>query len=120
MGTVVGRQPETPVIIPSKPNPWYGAIIDGSVFTREQLSELEKRDRDPATVERMTVRRNATDREMWWPNGSLPPVYEFECPVLGRRADGRVRVIAPNGFGKLVYSDGWITPRYARRKWARP
>ena len=62
---------------------------------------------DPPTVEVITVRRQATDREMWWPIGSPPPVFAFECPVIHRRADGKVRVIAPAGMVKLVRADGW-------------
>jgi hypothetical protein len=48
---------------------------------------------------------------MYWPLGSLPPVYAFACPVLQRRGSlGRLRVIAPSGEVKMVYPDGWITP----------
>ncbi|MBB5697024.1 hypothetical protein [Sphingomonas yantingensis] len=119
MGKVVGRQPATPRVIPSHPNPWYGGIVDGDPFTTQQRAELSRLSIDPAAVERMTVRRNASDAEMWWPAGSLPPVYQFECPVLGRRADGRVRIISPSGMGKLVFADGWVTGRQARKKAVR-
>jgi len=63
----------------------------------------------------MTVQRNAGDHEIC--NGTgLPGVYQFECPVLSRRADGRVRVIAPSGVEKLVEGDGWTSPRRSRRR----
>lgn len=117
MGKVVGRQPEILQIIPSKPNPWYGTIVDGEPLTLEQLRTLDRMSLDPTNTKRVTVRRNATDWEMWWPIGNLPPVYEFECPLLRRRADDRLHVIAPDGTGKLVFADGWTTPR--RGRWKR-
>lgn len=119
MGKVIGRQPETPRIVPSRPNPWYGHILTGHTFTVEQLQAVERGGLNPETIERITVRRNATDDEHWWPAGSLPPIFEFECPVLGHRIDGRVRVISPSGMVKLVFADGWTTARRARRKSGR-
>lgn len=103
----VGRQPATPVIIPSKRQPWYGAIIEGHRFTRQQENELIKLGADIATAEAMTVKRQATDREYCWPTSQLPPVFAFECPVLAKRADGRFKVIAPSGERKIVFADGW-------------
>jgi hypothetical protein len=119
MGKVLGRQPDVPHVIPSKPNAWYGTIVEGERFTRQQLAALARRGIDPATVDAITVTRNATIREMYWPLGSLPPVYQFECPVLGRQPDRRIRIIAPIGDEKLVYSDGWPTPPPIKRRRAR-
>jgi hypothetical protein len=110
VGNVLGRQPEVLHVTPSKPNAWYGTIVEGQRFTRQQLAVLERRSIDPAAVEAISVTRNATSREMYWPSGTVPPVFQFDCPVVHRRADGRVRVIAPNGEEKLVYADGWTTP----------
>ncbi len=101
------RQPDQIYIVPSKPNAWYGDWNEGERFSGYQLLAMRSLDLDPATVEVITVRRQATDREMWWPIGSPPPVFAFECPVIHRRADGKVRVIAPAGMVKLVRADGW-------------
>jgi hypothetical protein len=116
MGNILGRQPEVCYIIPSKPNAWYGAIVEGERFTRQQLAVLKQRSIDPETVEAITVTRNATTREYYWPAGSLAPVFQFECPVVHRRADGRVRVIAPIGDEVLVFADGWPTPPPTKRR----
>ena len=127
MGAVDGRQPNRIHINPSRQYPWYGAIVGGVLtgfdnrsvtggerFTEQQADQLRKRRLNPETVEAMTVRRNSTDREIWCPIGQLRLVYEFECPVLSRQADGRARVIAPSGSVKLVEADGWTSP-YRRR-----
>lgn len=127
MGEVIGRQPDRIQINPSRQYPWYGAIVGGELvgfgghsikggerFTQQQSDQLRKRGRDADTVETMMVRRNSTDREIWSGIGQLRPVYEFECPVLSRQADGRARVIAPSGSVKLVEADGWTSP-YSRR-----
>ena len=112
----IGRQPDRIVIIPSKRQPWYGAIIDGRRFTRQQQNALIERGADIATAHAMTVKRQATHREMWWPTGQLPPVFAFECPIVGRRANGRVSVIAPDGQPVGVFSDGWAHRPYRRPK----
>jgi hypothetical protein len=123
-GEVIGRQPSCIRVTPSKaPSPWYGAIVGGEKtgfnghsiaggqrFTEQQVAQLIERGRDVLTVETMTVRRNSTDAEIWSGINQPRPVYEFECPVIHRRADGRVRVIAPSGAEKLVEADGWIAP----------
>lgn len=125
MGKVIGRQPTHIQIAPSKPYPWYGlieggdfsgvAVTGGQRFTTQQQDAIKRRGFTGSAVEAMVVRRNASHTEIWWNTLSLPPVFEFECPVVHRRADGRVRVIAPSGEEKLVEGDGWTTPRKARR-----
>ena len=112
----MGRQPAVIYIAPSKQQPWYGAIVPDQRFTAQQLAQLDKRGLDPATVGVLTVRRNATTSEMYWPLGSLPPVYAFDCPVITHGAD-RVTVIAPDGSTRKVYPDGWTTPPPKRRRW---
>jgi hypothetical protein len=61
-----------------------------------------------ASVEVISCKRAATDRDAWWPIGSLPPVFEFDCPILHEVRGGKVRVIAPSGAEALVKSDGWV------------
>ena len=118
----VGRQPSSYKLAPSKPtNPWYGAIAEGvrerlgvtggRRFTVEQERALIKLAIDPLMVTGLMVKRQATPEEVWWPNSQLPPVYAFECPVIGKTVD-RVRVIAPNGSKKLVLESGWIHHPY--------
>ncbi len=112
-----GRQPDVLHITPSKPNPWYGTIVPGEKFTAEQMAELAAR--RLSCVEMITVRREATDREMYWPIGAWAPVYAFDCPVIGQRVEkftidgrqitlARPKVIAPNGEAKLIRADGWV------------
>lgn len=104
----VGRQPETLYIIPSKPQPWYGAIVAGDALTRQQRYAMERRGL-PADAATITVRRLASDREYYWPNGTKQrPYFEFACPIDRRRKDGRIFVIAPSGDVKLVHADGWV------------
>jgi len=100
--------PNKAYITPSNINPWRGGRAEGARWTRSQLRQLEARGIDPAGAEGMMVRSVATERDMWWPKTELAPVFVFECPVLGRRADGRVRVISPAGMVKLVNADGSI------------
>ncbi len=128
MGNVIGRQPYFVLVTPSKtPFPWYGCIVGGERtgfdghsitggqrFTEQQVAQLIKRGWDVLTVDTMIVRRNSADAEIWCPIGQPRAVYEFECPIVHRRADGRVRVIAPSGAEALVEGDGWTTP------WKRP
>ena len=106
---VLGRQPETVYITPSKPNAWYGTIVEGRELTAQQHHALVHVHGLSASHETMEVVRQATDREMWWPNGTLAPVYIFRCPVLRRRADGKVDVIAPDGTTKRVRANGWTS-----------
>lgn len=106
--TTFPRQPEEVVLTPSNWSPWYGWCDAGQRFTRTQLYALKQAGRDPAAVETITVFREATQREMYWPKNQPPPVYQFDCPVTGRMRDGRVRVIAPSGEGKIVLGSGWV------------
>ena len=68
---------------------------------------------DVLTAPAMKVQRNAADHEIYSGLG-LPAVYQFECPILSTRADGRVRVISPSGGEKLVEADGWTTAQRSR------
>ena len=109
-------------------SPWCGAIpgavktgfgdhslTGGDRFTEQQVEGLISRGIDILTTPAMTVQRNAGDHEIC--NGTgLPGVYQFDCPIISRRADGRVRVIAPSGAEKLVEGDGWTSPRRSRRR----
>ncbi|MCC2978823.1 hypothetical protein [Sphingomonas sp. IC4-52] len=120
IGQVVGRQPETLFITPSKPNPWYGSIVEGDSLTAQQRTVLSTREIDQSAVEIVTVYRQATTRELWWPSTQLPPLYAFECPVISRQSDGFVKVVAPFGDVKRVipYLDRlWATlPRGLNRR----
>lgn len=113
VGQFIGRQPQRVVIAPSRSYPWYGNAVADDPLTTQQRFELDKR-RLPQDTERMTVYRQASQQEMYWPQGSAPPVFEFECPVLGRRAGGgrgidKIKVLAPNGEVKMVFPDGWVS-----------
>lgn len=102
-------------ITPSNIDPWGGAMQEGDRFTSEQVRDMQRRGIDPETVETLKVTRKATSRELWWPSGQPAPVFIFECPVLMRRLDGRVKVISPSGMAKLVYADGSIKkPRFQK------
>jgi len=121
----VGRQPTHPRLVPSKPYPWYGSIrgaepgqlgvTGGDRFTEQQKAALIEQGRDVPTAEGMLVKRQANDNELDWGLYRLPPVYAFECPVIGRRKDGKVKVISPSGVIKYVGADGW-----AHRPFLRP
>ena len=122
MGEIIGRQPAKIAWVPSKPlSPWCGAIrggvktgfgdhsiTGGERFTEQQVAGLISRGLDVLTAPAMTVQRNAPDSDICSGLG-LPGVYQFECPILSTRADGRVRVISPSGAEKLVEADGWTT-----------
>lgn len=116
----IGRQPNIRAMAASMMAdgyPWYGDIfgydvVDGSQvggerWTREQVATLIRLGLDPLTCKSMMVRRQSVAQEVIVPLGSLPAVYEFECPVLGTMKSGRIRVIAPNGGFKFVLPDGW-------------
>ena len=124
MGNVIGRQPASFLITPSKPRPaWYGtieggektgfgghSIIGGQRFTNEQARECISRGLDVLTAPAMTVRRNVGIMELSLGTFRPVPVYEFQCPIIRKLADGRVRVIAPSGTEKIVEGDGWTSP----------
>jgi len=105
---IIGRQPKVLHISPSKSYPWYGKIIEGRRFTVEQELGLAHLGIKPDDVEAMKVRRTSNDNEFWTPLYTYPPVFEFECPILGHRADGKVKVLSPCGDAKLIFSNGWI------------
>lgn len=109
------RQPDTIVINPSRSYPWYGCWTEGDRLTHGQRAALASRAIDADTVEIITVRRHATTQEMWWPTNQPPPVFEFDCPVLGRQRDGRIRIIAPSGEQALIEGDGWTTVQSSNR-----
>jgi hypothetical protein len=113
------RQPETIYVTPSSPNPWYGAAGPGDRFTRQQLAAMARVKLDPETVAAITVRRNATTREFWWPKGDPAPVFEFDCPILSRRRDGRLNIIAPAGVPAIVLDDGWVARPKKPAGWGR-
>ena len=115
---IMGRAPPQMVITPSNQGPWIGWLDAGERFTRPQLYYLRHRGFDPATVEWIMVRRCATHREMYIPAGAPTPAFEFECPIILRRADGRLNVLSPSGESKIVLADGWVShpkpDRYSR------
>lgn len=109
------RQPAQILITPSSPCDWYGGWDADGRMTWQQRGALERGGLDPAAVEWITVRRNATMAEMWWPTGYPAPVFEMPCPVIQRLADGRVKIVSPAGINRIVQPDGWIT---RRQSWA--
>lgn len=124
VGEIIGRQPATYLVTPSKARPaWYGTIEGGEKtgfgghsitgglrFTNEQARECISRGLDVLTAPALTVRRHPSMDEIWCGAHQAKPVYQFECPIIRRMADGRVRVIAPSGVEKLVEADGWTSP----------
>lgn len=103
----LGRQPDIMKITPSSPNIWWGTIVEDRRFTVQQEAKLITLGKNPVTCEAIEVKRNATDREMFWGDTDLPPFYAMMCPVVSRRADGKIKVITPSGDNKLVNADGW-------------
>ena len=135
MGEIIGRQPASYRLAPSAARfPWYGTIEGGALtgfgghsitggkrFTNEQARECISRGLDVLTAPAMTVRRNVGILELSVGTFRPVPVYEFQCPIVRKMADGRVRVIAPSGAEKLVEADGWSSPdrkQSARRSMA--
>jgi len=112
------RQPAQVKISPSQIYPWYGSARPDDQFTGEQLRTLARLGLSVASVEVIRCKRAATDREYWWPTGSLPPVFEFDCPVLHPVRGGKVRVIAPSGVEATIGADGWVgsPPKPKRRR----
>ena len=97
------------VIAPSKVSTdyWYGSWVNNQVLTWEQIRELRKLKIEVASVETMLV--YVTCGDMVVPNSLRPtPHRAIRCPVIGRRTD-RVKVITPNGHGKFVWPDGYLT-----------
>jgi len=116
---IVGRHPAQMVISPSNQSPWLGWRDPGQRFTRPQLYYLRHRGFDPDTVEWIMVRRCATQREMSWSRGDPIPAFEFECPIVLRRADGRLNVLSPSGESKIVLADGWVSHPPQNRRASR-
>ena len=118
---VLGRQPEVRHIAPSKTYPWYGFWEEGHRFSVEQERALIRSGADPVTAPSLIVKRQARHEEYSWPFNELPPRFEFECPVIGRRGE-KVKVIAPNGDTKLVFENGWSHRPYRqpRDSWGVP
>lgn len=108
-------------IAPSKMGDWDGSIREGERFTNEQMHAMVARGLIPAEVETLIVRRSASAREVSWGIYDQAPVYEHECPVIGRQADTRVKVISPSGAPKLVWPTGDITKRARKpaKRWGR-
>lgn len=105
---VLGRRPAVVRCAPSKPMPWWiGAWAEDRRFTQQQEAELIRLGRDPVTQEAMTVRREAPDAEVWTPLHQWRPIYEFDAPLLGHRADGKATIIAPDGSRRHIRADGW-------------
>lgn len=110
------RQPATIIITPSASQPWYGTAAEGDRYTRQQLYHMVQRGMNPATAEAITVKREATSKEMWWPIGEAPPIFEFDCPIISRRRDGKLNVLTPSGDVKAVLDDGWVVAARRKRK----
>ncbi len=106
---VLGRRPETVKWVPSKPLPWWiSTWSEDARFTAEQELALMSLGRDPVTADAITVRRDACPyTEISAPLGQWLPIYEFEAPVIGTRADGKVTIIAPDGSRRHIRADGW-------------
>lgn len=112
-GELLGRQPDLVRITPSKPYPvWCGSIVEGDNLTAQQRLAIGTRGLNPDTIEIVTVYRQADCRnEVVCPTNSPRPEYAFDCPVLARFADGRVKVLTPRGEAKIVVEE-------AGRLWA--
>lgn len=114
-------QPEIANYRPSKTTLWYGDRDGVDQLTKQQRHACAMRGVDADDAERQTVRRYASQEEHYWPVCSwnpkaLPrPFFEFQCPILQRRADGRIKVIAPNGDAALVREDGWALPNQTKK-----
>lgn len=113
------RQPENLNLSPSGWSPWIGwGDTPEDRFTRAQVGGMTRRGIDPSNPAKVvTVYREATQREDGHRRGSVPQVFQFDCPVLSVTKDKRLRVIAPNGDVKIVMQDGWAEePHPANRQ----
>lgn len=110
-----GRQPGILHMNPSRDYPWYGTYLGNREMSEQQFNGLITANMPLVNPPTLTVRRNATDKEMWWGTNQFPPYFQFECPVIKSLADGRYKVISPSGAVKIVLKDGWVT-RPGKRK----
>jgi hypothetical protein len=111
------------VVVPSRPDPWFGRWAPGSVLTEEQLDQLAQRGLDPDT-EQLDVHVSVSQAQLWVPLGDKRPWRLIPCPIVGRMKDGRLKVVAPNGERKLVWPTGelrkpWLWPGEKARADAR-
>jgi len=109
------------IITPSNIDAWFGYWRGDDELTQQQVRELAEAGFDPATVETMDVFLRTTAKQLWVPSGAFgaPPNYPWRrirCPIVGRRLDGRVKVIAPIGDRKLVWEDGSINRPKTRNR----
>ena len=126
-GPLLGRQPDVIRITPSKPYPtWSGSIVESDNLTVEQRMAIAQLGLNPDAIEIVTVHRQADCfSEVVCPANSPRPEFAFDCPVLSRGSDGRVKVIAPRGVAKFVTEEAgrlWATKPtglYRHGIWAR-
>jgi len=100
-------------------SPWIGSWGEGARYSDAQLYEMVVRGLSPDTAEAIRVMRPASRDETWWGVDLPAPIHEYDCPVLGRRADGRIKILAPAGIAKLVLADGWTHHPKKARGWGR-
>lgn len=108
---VLGHRPDVVKWTPSKGLPWWiGTWREDHRFTVEQERVLIELARDPVTASAITVSREACPRaEVGGMLRQWLPVYQFDCPVLAHRADGKITIIAPDGSRRNIRGDGWAT-----------
>lgn len=113
---VIGRRPEVVKWTPSKGLPWWiGTWRDDHRFTVEQERTLLELGRDPVTHEAVTVTREACIYNEVAPMlREWIPVFQFECPLIGRRSDGKLSIIAPDGSRRHIRGDAWATKPSSR------
>jgi hypothetical protein len=103
-------------VTPSNIDAWFGKWLPGRVLTVQQENKLRALLLDPAAIDTMEVQVTARAREWVWNAREPAPVRLITCPIIGRGAE-RIRVIAPHGEVKLVYSGGHL--RRPRSAWRR-
>lgn len=109
-------QPANFRVTPSKPvNPWCSQWLAGDHYSRHQRAVMQRDRIDPETVGFIRVKRSAVQTETWFPKGYPAPVHEYDCPILQRRLDGKLRILSPAGVPVIVLDDGWVAvPRQVR------
>lgn len=120
----IGRQALSAIWTPSRPRyPWFGTIpgaertklafVGGARFTLEQGASLIALGMDVPTAKSMMVKRQALGDEIYRSPYDLPEVFEFECPLTGKKTPaGKLQVITPAGLLANVYPDGWALRPY--------